>query len=608
MTDRFSLSESDVRAWTAPRFVERGARYANQGRIHRLRREGKTIKGACEGSQPAPYHVRVVLGDSGIAEAHCSCPMGAGGSCKHVVALLLTYLRADSVRTVDPLEDTLRQQPPDRLVDLILKMVERHPDLERLVETTTSARTEIDAAVLREKVASVFEDALRGSGYGYEYGYAPGRALAADLEPFLDLAADLADQERLADAAAVYRLVAEETCDQYGTFPDESGELSRCVQTCTEHLGDLLARADDEGLRDTILRILFQVYIDDLTLGGHGLGDVVPEVILETATSEEQARVATWVRDRIPGDGAPSDDVQEHRIIWLSGSTSGASSWSRQWKHQALGDFLLQLEAEHIDDEQFLAICRQTGRLRDLVDRLLDLGRLDEALDAVRTASDHEIVQRIPLFREHDALDALRSLLRDRLSDDTASRLVAWMRDDAQKRGDLDYALDLSQRLFWENPSPSAYRTVRALAQDLDRWDERRNAIHSELERRDHHGLLVRLHLVDDDVKAALDRLPRAGGDWRYGGRSLRVDVAQAAEDEHPESAIDIYHTRARSLIEQRGRSNYSDAADLMQRVKVLCKQHDWTDEWQDMIDRLVEDELHRLPAGRDEFQKAGLL
>ena len=45
-----------------------------------------------------------------------------------------------------------------------------------------------------------------------------------------------------------------------------------------------------------------------------------------------------------------------------------------------MGGLLLDLQADTIDDEAFLLICRQTGRLNDLVDRLLSLNRTDEAV------------------------------------------------------------------------------------------------------------------------------------------------------------------------------------------------------------------------------------
>ena len=78
MADLPALSRSDVRNWTEQRFYDRGETYFRQGRIQRPRREGRTLKAECQGSQPSPYHVEAELDNEGIAAAECSCPMERG--------------------------------------------------------------------------------------------------------------------------------------------------------------------------------------------------------------------------------------------------------------------------------------------------------------------------------------------------------------------------------------------------------------------------------------------------------------------------------------------------------------------------------------------------
>src|SRR5438093_442517 len=56
-----------------------------------LRVQGGTVKGRCRGQAPDPYRVAVTFDADAIAGADCSCPVGAGGHCKHVAALLLYY-------------------------------------------------------------------------------------------------------------------------------------------------------------------------------------------------------------------------------------------------------------------------------------------------------------------------------------------------------------------------------------------------------------------------------------------------------------------------------------------------------------------------------------
>jgi uncharacterized Zn finger protein len=603
-----SLSRSDVRNWTEQRFYDRGETYFQEDRIQRPRREGRTLKAECQGSQPSPYHVEATLDNDGIVEAVCSCPMGEGGYCKHVVALLLTWVEApEDFSELEPLEETLQNRSKEKLVELILTMVDRHPELDQIVSVSTQARTNLDVEGLRQEIESVFDDKMGahpGRGQHYNWHYA-STTIASDLKPFLNLGDDYADQGRPADAATVYRLLAEAGCDHYRDLPDGDGKLAGFVRTCTERLGDLLATTDDPDLRERILRALFHTYEKDLDLGGHGLGDAADTIILDQATPDEREQVANWVRDRLPEHGLGGGPAPSVFVL----SDHEEPSWSSSWKLETLGRFLVDLLADTLDDEEYLRICRQTGRVTELVDRLLADDRLDEALDAAREASDEEVYQLKSTFAEHGVEDALYDLALDGLGDDPHLQLLTWVRNYAQEHGDLDRALRLSKRLFWTHTNVDAYERLRTVARHPDRWDAVQAEIHDQLREQDDYGLLTRLHLANDNIEAALEILPKADASfsWSYDRSPLPIAVAEAAEDEYPDEAIRIYTERGRSLIAERGRDNYQDAAELFQRVKAL---YDRTQPgaWDDVLEALYDDELHRLPAARDEFEKADLL
>jgi len=219
------------------------------------------------------------------------------------------------------------------------------------------------------------------------------------------------------------------------------------------------------------------------------------------------------------------------------------------------------------------------------------------------------VYQLTSVFEEHNTEDALYDLVLDRLGDETDQRLVTWLRNAAADRKHMDRALDLSRRLFWAQTSESAYERLRSVAQQLDRWDEVQADLHEQLRDEGNYALLTRLHLADDNVEAALETVPKADKSfsWHYSRSPLPIEVAEAAEEEYPEDAIQLYTERGRSLIAERGRDNYRDAAKLFQRVKTL---YDRTQPgaWSDVLEALYDDELHRLPAARDEFEKADLL
>lgn len=88
---------------------------------------------------------------------------------------------------------------------------------------------------------------------------------------------------------------------------------------------------------------------------------------------------------------------------------------------------------------------------------------------------------------------------------------------------------------------------------------------------------------------------------------SLKVEVARAAEEQYPERAADLYLDLASDLIDERGRKNYAQAAQHLQRVKHIY--HDLLNDpsaWKELID-LIRTDYSNLPALQDELDKAGL-
>ena len=114
-----------------------------------------------------------------LVSTGCSCPRG--GFCKHLVALLLTWLHHPErfvVRT--GLMGRLSEKSHEELLALLEQLVQRQPDIEPLIEllmelplaTTTQDRSRpgkgrertLDPSTVRSQVASAFYNA--GEGWG----------------------------------------------------------------------------------------------------------------------------------------------------------------------------------------------------------------------------------------------------------------------------------------------------------------------------------------------------------------------------------------------------------------------------------------------------------
>jgi uncharacterized Zn finger protein len=580
MTDHPQLTESDIRAWTDPGSFGRGQGYYRAGHIITPRRQGNTLKARCIGSRPEPYTVEVTLAQRGIAHGECSCPVGVGGHCKHAVALLLTWLHdPDAFTTMEDLETSLDQRSKAELIVIVRRMLDRYPDLEQVLELPVVTAAEdappVDTDFIRRQAGNAF------GGAGYD-DWAAAYDVAQRLLELVGIGDDYAEIERWDDAATVYQIVMEETLDGYGMVNDESGYLHDVVHQCVVGLEACLSATEDPDRREVLLEALFEVIRWDVDFGGIDMGYRAPGVILEQATVEEKRQVARWVRDVLPD----------------------ASSWGRE----RYGRFLLRLEEAWLDDEAYLEICRQTGRREDLVERLLALGRVDEAAAAAREARDYVLIRLADLFVARGHGELAETLIRERMATDSDPHFTRWLKERALERGDREEALTLTETLFWRGPGLRGYQELRTLARPIERWDDLRAAILSRLAEEQEDRLLLEIYLEEGEVDRALKTLKemRETSRWRWRSDRLSVDVARAAEAERPREAIRLYREAVSELIAARGRHNYATAATYLARVRDLYRRLGEESTWESYIVQLRESNP-RLRALKDELKKAGL-
>ena len=583
MTGSRQLTESHIHRWIDERSFQRGRQYFQHGHILNPRRQGDMLKARCMGSRPQPYHVEVTLGPGGVVSGACSCPVGAGGHCKHAAALLLTWLhQPDAFLEIEELEAALNRRSKAELVALIRRMLNRYPDLETLLELPIVSQAEglppLDADVIRRQASSAF------FGIGYDdWGATFG--IAEQLLELTDIGDDYAEREGWRSAATVYQTVAQETLEHYGMVEDEGGYLHEVVSRCVEGLGRCLEAAEAPIQREVLLRALFDVYHWDIDFGGVDMGHQAPGIILEQATPEEKQQVATWVRGAMPA----------------------GDSWSDNYQRQCYGGFLLRLEEDRLDDEAFLRVCRETNRWQDLVDRLLALERVEEAVATAREMDDYDLLRLADVFAAHDHADLAEQLIRERAQTSQDTRLTVWLKERAEERGDRAEALALAEELFWRQPTLAGYQALEDLARSPERWDELRAAILSRLADEERHNLLTQIHLLEEDVDRALKTLERVRTAARgWGGAPLSIQVAQAAEESRPRAAIRIYVERTERLIAARGRHNYREAAQYLTRVRDLYHRLGEGGSWDTLIAD-VREQNRRLRALKDELNKAGL-
>jgi uncharacterized Zn finger protein len=579
MTTLPKITEKTIRSRVGERSLALGERYFRDGSVFNTRRQGRTLKARCQGSRDEAYRVEVTLGDKGVAEASCSCPVGGGGHCKHVAAVLLAWRHEpDEFTEVEELDRALGRRSKEELIVLVKQMLRRQPDLELLLDMPLPGAAPAGAEVSPEAYRRQAEAAFHGQD-GYEWGAAS--AIADDLQAVKEVGDEFLRREDHAGAAAVYMGILAAVLDNYETVHDEEGDLHVVVGDCAEGLGQCLDAETDPARRETILRALFDLIRFDIDQGGIGLSDRAPDLD-EHATQAERRTLAGWVREAMAG--------------------------ARDWSRQSLGGWLLDLEADTLDDEAFLRVCRDTGRTHDLVGRLLQLGRLDEAVGEAERASDWELLNMADLFVSRRHGDVAERLVRERSRKSQDTRLLEWLKKRAIEHKDPAAALELAEQVFRARPSLEGYKEIRKLAKKEGRWDALRPRLLEFLKQKGHEYVLIPVYLHEGEIDRALEAVkPGRPSAYGYGyGYGMALDVAKAAEKTRPEAALEIYRRQAEGLIHQRGRGAYQEACKFLKKVRDLYHRLDKDEDWTRYVGRLREH--HRsLRALQEELTKARL-
>jgi uncharacterized Zn finger protein len=526
--------------------------------------------------------VEVTFDDRGIAEAECSCPVGEGGRCKHVVALLLTWLdRPESFRDSADLEIDLEERSKSELIALIYQMVQRYPDLEYLLKlpptNADEKKTSIDPDVIHAQVRSI----LTFSNYDLDWGDLSDAG--HKLDELINLADQYLDGGNLGNAAVIYRIICEEILAHgFLKLNDNSDRMTSIINDCVEGLEDCLKSIQEANSRQDILKTLFNILLSDINMGGYGLSDEIPYILVAETKPAEETLLIDWIKAAIQD--------------------------TRSWGREILGGLLLDLQEDSLDDEAYLEICRQTGRVDGLIERLLQLGRVEEAILETQKVEDYRLPILANIFVEYGFGSQAEGLIRKRSETSQDDRLKVWLKEYFVKLEDFPAALKLMQELFWQRPLIQQYRELKETASQLDTWEAMQSDMIEKLSDEEKFNFLVEIYLEESQIDQALTVLEKAKAKQHYFwevSTTLELQVAQAAEKSYPLEAIRIYHNQVISLINQRGRGNYAAAADYLREIRRLYQALNRQEDWNTWIAKLRQ-ENKRLPALQEELNKAG--
>lgn len=566
------LTRQAVRDWVGDHEIGKGRPYATGSAISAAARVGNDLKANVQGTRDRPYRVRVTLDDGEVSSADCSCPVGDGGRCKHVAAVLLAYLDdPERFTEVADLDANLQQRDKAELVALIKLMVRRAPELEPLLAAPVPGfgkGVKVTPEVYRRQAL----DVIRGMNPYDEWA---GDEIAEGLGELLEAGETFEQAEDFAAAEAVFQgvtaAVVSEGIDYLGD--EVTGQLAAGLLRAFDRT------PADTPRRESVLRSLFEL----LMIGSHlGYEDGVDQLdtLLDVVTPAERRTLAKWVRHDGGGKG---------------------TGFGTDYRARRVAELLLRIEDDVMDDEAYLAHCRRFGMREELLAKLIELGRPAEAVAEVAAiTSNHDFLSFCEFLVRHGLATEAEQLMRARPKWEKEAHYVRWLKKRAIDRKDGPEVARLSELLLGLWPSLEEYRDIRKWIGDAE-WPAKREKLLRQLEKAKSFGLLTDIYLheklIDDAIRVL--RLDR------YSGRQLQV--AKAAEATRPEVAIEIYRKKGEQIVEGRHREAYREACQHFKKVAELMARQGQAAEFQTYIKGIAE-KYKALRAFQEELRTAKLI
>ena len=417
----------------------RGLDYFHAGAIGNPTLHDYTLSATCEGTDIDPYRVTVELMLTGIATTDCSCPYDWGGDCKHIVALLLTYVEEpDAIYSLDILLATLEAKPKSSLLQVISELLKRAPELVPIAQ----AYSDIPGTppcpgplplvtVYREQIDSIF-----GGGFLEQHQLHHVLSQLEDLRQHAESLAQLGETEC---ALSILHALIHQSIVRYSDTLQQS-ELPRFVNKCTQAFAQIAMSVQEPDAIFEHCRMLLRLSFDAEQVFTPLLTRFLEQLCLTQETADLQAEIEQYLDE--------SPDRQAHVRL------------------------LLALYFQSGRTEDYLRLARSEGEGYRLINALFTCRQADAAWGALKTFPltvdeywhllQSPIAQCVPQFAEK-LLNLLRSHPTDlaiqlyrKLIDRT---VLSRKREDYEKvQGYLTQLKELYQHLDQENQW-SAYLT-----------------------------------------------------------------------------------------------------------------------------------------------------
>ncbi|MDR1282987.1 MAG: SWIM zinc finger family protein [Opitutaceae bacterium] len=611
----------------------------------------------------ADYATVVHLDEQGKLRSGCTCPYGS--ACKHAVAVLLSFLDAIKAGRDVPAADT----DDSRLEELQGSIGENEEDGEEENEEDgeeeggeeasddvepgegqkTMANDAIDddlAKLTKAALLKLLRELARDSDEVRKILRDKFAARAAPVRPAALLSKWVADAKR-----AIRTATTAADFDDYDYGRGYGGGAGADYNPVRTRFNALL----DGGHFDALLAL----GVDLLVAGTRQIevtndeGELAEEIAdcmktvfsaLERSTAKTDAQKLLWEQDlRLRDEFSILDGLPG---LWKK-ENFPAPVWSEVAAECSRRLPPVQKNKNAPERDDFERKYKRGSFVRLTADALANAGRVEEELALLRREADvvdcqTELVDRLlALGRTDEAERRCREGIAATLekAPGIASQLEERLRDLAHKNGNGPLAAAFRAAEFFSHPGLDTYRALRDAAGPTGAWETVRKGVLGWLEtgtRPDHIGnqprasatpaastsasgenwplpetglpagwgrpsqntfpdtsLLIRVAIEEkrnDDALTLYSRprvILRGYGTWEAG--HVALELAEAIRETHPDAAMQIWQERAEAEIAQTRPAAYETAVRLLGEIKKTCAKQGREHEWRQRLASLRE-------------------
>jgi len=565
------LTEEIIRSRASDQSYQKGREYYRAGAIYNPSWQSTTggivLTAECEGSTAPSYRLHVELDAGGVRSASCTCPYDWGGDCKHIVALLLTYLHnPDEFSEQKKLADLVAGLEKDSLLALINHLVERDPDLYDEIEMAipmvsvgkskpSSAKgkrqTQVSEQAYRKQVRRILKQSRYDGSY-YDDWNEP--AYIGDLEEVLETAKKFLETGDAEGALIILRVLLEETLEDYDGEMDYNGDVAAFIQDLGMPMAEAILSLEMDSKSRKALQESIEEMLDDLD-------ETIEESELEVIRAaldygwDELADPESQWEEYDEEDWMLFDELQRARLNVL--------------KRQGREDEFLKL-AQKADPHRYVL-------------ELLQLGQMDEAIKASQELRyDSEMLSIAQKLREVGKLNEAIALAERGLDlkGNAVHELATWLAPLEESQGRKEMALLAYRAAYDSHPTIELYRHIKTLSGS--NWENLRPALLKKAREVHYSDILVDIHLEENEWDEAIKIAQRDIFSFH-----LLEKVADALIPHRPDWVIHTSIKQAENLIVQTQSKLYPVAARWLGRAKKAYQHKGQAAEWKAYIDNL---------------------